>query len=134
MTKVITDGIDDLIDYIDDMLSESDPQFDAMLNEAGSIIETHWKRSAESHGHVDTGDMVKKTKYSIETKGGHKIAEIYPRGKDKRGARNAMKAFVCHYGTRNRKGSYWIDEAENDAMKEVEKRMNDMWAEYLSGK
>jgi hypothetical protein len=134
MTKVTTVGIDDLIDYIDDLLSESDPQFDAMLNEAGSIIETHWKRSAERHKHVDTGDMVKKTKYSIKTKGGHKIAEIYPRGKDKRGASNAMKAFVCHYGRPNKTGSFWIDEAENDAMKEVEKRMNDMWAEYLRGK
>ena len=46
---------------------------------------------------------------------GRLTVDVYPMGKDRKGVRNAEKAFIHHYGRSNMKGSRFVDIAESDA-------------------
>ena len=119
-----------------------DRQFDRMgrtmirqIVEAGAkAAEKRMAENTEARGHVRTGDMLKSigTNEYRETLGGGSV-DVYPQGDDRKGVRNATKAYVINYGrgkrpygkrpkkspTRNRTGDKFITGDESQAEKAV---------------
>jgi len=132
--KFTIDGLDEVLRSLEneggDKLAR---RTDAALKAgAKAMAETGWIPTAKKYGFIDTGDMIG----SIEPAGDviryrdSCSVEIYPQGKDRRGARNMTKAAILHYGTsggqslrrrKNKKNNvpgipttYWVDEAERE--------------------
>lgn len=107
---------------------------DAMLMAGAAVYQERWKHSAEEHGHVDTGDMVAAIGYprTPKTIKDVRTIDIYPLGKDRKGVRNAEKAFILHYGSSSIKGSRWIEDAERDAEQPAAIAMMDVWDEFVT--
>lgn len=72
-----------------------------------SAAETRLRELTEERRHVRTGDMfgsIAPTEYREWFGGGSQ--EVYPQGEDRKGVRNATKAYVINYGRgRRKKGS-----------------------------
>lgn len=68
-----------------------------MLDAGAEAAAQDWKDGITAHKHVDTGDMLNSVGVAPETRTGRK-REIYPLGTDRKGVRNAEKAFVINYG------------------------------------
>ncbi len=104
-----------------------------MLDEGAKIIEFNWVKAIKNHDHVDTGDMVNSIGVAKSSKTKN-FRDIYPQGKDRRGVRNAEKAFIAHYGKSGQLGSRFVDEAESNSDAECAAAMQNKLDEYLEKK
>lgn len=151
MARFQTDGIDSLIDSMTKLESDFPDAAMEMLFAGAEEVAEAWKESAIEHDLRDTDSMLESINYSkTPTKTGDiKSVEIYPQGMDKKGVRNAEKAFILHYGTnsaasiargekkarlRKKKyknpgipATYWVDTADEKAAPKVENRLWDMF-------
>ncbi|MBD5145641.1 MAG: hypothetical protein HDT21_07030 [Ruminococcus sp.] len=82
-----------------------------------------------------TGDMARSV---APTKGIKKIGdvsakEIYPQGKDRKGVRNAEKAFILHYGksNANQPPTRFVDAVEESAEDKAVSAMEDVFNKFL---
>lgn len=130
MAKFEIEGLDELIEDIARMEAGLDPVFEEMLDAGADEMVKSWKAAIIKHGHIDTGQMlrhVKSSKKKASRGSNQRQAEIYPRGKDKRGIRHASKAFMRHYGTSKKAGTHFVDDAEKEgneaAFERVSKNM-----------
>ena len=84
-----------------------------MLDMGAKIVTEEWKNSINRHDHIDSNAMID----SVGAKKGKakNLREIYPQGKDKKGVRNAEKAFIAHYGKSGQLGTRFVDEAEENS-------------------
>ena len=115
MARFDCTGLDDLIaDMQREGVALDGELADAMLKAGAEKVRDAWRQAAEMHNHRDTGDMIKSIGYASKPKDidGVRSIDIYPQGKDKKGVRNAEKAFVLHYGTSKITGSHWVDDAD----------------------
>ena len=133
MARFDTSGLDDMIREMTRMNLQSGELADAMCMAAAEEVRKGWRRSAEEHGHRDTGEMIESIGYARKPKdiGGIKSIDIYPQGKDSKGVRNAEKAFVLHYGTSKIEGSHWVDDADDYPGAEVEAALTQIWNDYV---
>ena len=70
-----------------------------MVEAGGKVADDRMKAATRAHMHVRTGDMlevIKPTPYREWFGGG--ATEVYPQGDDRKGVRNATKAYVINYG------------------------------------
>ena len=106
---------------------------DEMLIAGAEEVREVWKKSAEKHEHKDTGDMIASINYSRQVRkiGDIKEVDIYPQGKDRKGVRNAEKAFILHYGTSRISASHWVDDADEMAGPMVEERLINIFDDWL---
>lgn len=114
MAKFISTGMMGVIDRLDRMAGASDSMKREMLESAANIYVDTWKRVIRAKGHVRSGDMADSvgTVFSDESVGD---ATVYPQGKDRRGVRNAEKAFLLHYGWGRKKGNHFVEQIEREA-------------------
>jgi len=128
-----TSGLDDLIRDMQRMGQASGEVAKAMVNAAVIEIRDAWKESAEKHGLVDTGDMIGSIGFPapVASIGEALYRDVYPIGKDRKGTRNAEKAFVLNYGTSRIRPTYWVDEADQAAEPRVQERLEGIWDEFL---
>ena len=105
-----------------------------MIEVGGQECIKAWKIAIGMHGHSGegisgraTGEMMESVGIKFVKKDGKRCAEIYPLGKDKRGVRNAEKAFILHYGRSNMKGDHFVDDAEKIAEEEAIPAMVEIW-------
>jgi len=133
MARFRTEGLDDLIERMAEMELTTSELADEMLIAGAEEVREAWKKSAEKHEHRDTGDMINSIDYSRRVRkiGDIKEVDIYPQGKDKKGVRNAEKAFILHYGTSRIPASHWVDDADEMAGPMVEERLWTMYDEWL---
>ncbi len=133
MARFRTEGLDDIIEQMTAMGETTGELADEMLYAGAGEVRQAWKESAEKHKHRDTGDMIKSIDYSKKpTKiGDIKSVDIYPMGKDKKGVRNAEKAFLLHYGTSKIEGSHWVDDADDMAGPKVEERLTEIFNKWM---
>lgn len=133
MARFDTSGLDDLVRDMERMGAATGPVADAMVHAAVIEIRDAWRESAEAHGHRDTGAMIDSIGYSsAPIKLSDAIArDVYPQGKDKKGVRNAEKAFVLHYGSKRIQGDNWVDDADAAAGPRVQAKLEQMWGEFL---
>lgn len=136
MARFDTSGIDDVIRQMRDLQELAGPTADRMLMAGAEQVKIAWRQSAERHGHRDTGDMIDAIGYPRKprTVDDVRAIDIYPQGVDHKGVRNAEKAFILHYGTSKRKGSHWIDDADEAAGPLVQAEMERIWDDYLRGR
>lgn len=128
-------GLDELIKDMNRHLELADRVFDEMLEAGAEEVKQVWIRTANKYDHRDTGDMIAAIDWVKRPSGlgGLKNAHIYPQGKDKRGTRNASKAFWRHYGTSKKVGTYWVDTANEEANRTVPPILFEMWKNFLRG-
>lgn len=107
---------------------------DKMIAAGAEIVKESWQESARRHGHLDTHDMINSIGYKPSKRSGDvRSVDIFPQGKDRKGVRNAEKAFILHYGSSSIKGSHWVDEAEDIAEERVVQTFERIWDEHLKG-
>ena len=128
-----TTGLDQLIADMNRLGEGSGEMAEAMVNAAVREIKAAWVKSAEAHGLRDTGAMIASIGFPepVQSMGGILYRDVYPQGKDRKGTRNAEKAFILNYGTSRIRPTYWVDEADAAAGPALQRRLEDMWGEYL---
>ena len=152
MARFEVDGLENLfreMEYYDRM---SGPTADKMLIAGAEEVKKAWKEEAQRRGFKDSGAMINKTGFPRAVTRASDIAaiDIYPQGKDKRGKRNAEKAFILHWGTtsaaaqkRRKKKKFtgpgiprtlWVDDADKAAGPKVLEVYTRIWDEFLEGK
>lgn len=135
MARFETRGFDELLAEMKRLGELSGEVADRMLLAGAEEVKEAWKTSAKKHGHRDTGDMIDSIDYPRKPKdaGGVRSVDIYPQGKDRKGVRNAEKAFVLNYGTKKNPGSHWVDDADAASGEPVMAAMTAIWDEHLKG-
>ncbi len=133
MARFRTNGIDDLIEDMKRLGELTGVAADRMLMAGAEEVRDAWRRSAVAHEHIDTGDMANsvgfaKTPIAI---GGIRSIDIYPQGKDRKGVRNAEKAFILHYGSSSIRATHWVDRADDMAEGPVTRRMTEIWERFM---
>lgn len=131
MARFDTTGLDALIDEMRAEGELSSSVADDMLMAGADEVAKAWKRAAEEHGLRDTGDMINSIGYPRTPKnvGDIRTIDIYPQGVDRKGVRNAEKAFILHYGTSKRPGTHWVDDADRYSGETVVPAMQKIWNE-----
>lgn len=134
MSRFSTSGIDELMSEIE-KLDLNDEEMDGLLFAGAEEIEEAWKDSATEHDLIDTGDMIESTGHTKpKSVDGAREVDIYPLGKDRKGVRNAEKAFINHYGTSKIKATHFVDEAEENAADNVQQAMGNEYDRLVEKK
>lgn len=82
---------------------------------------------------VDWGDLVQSVKATkVINTGANSSVEVYPQGKDRKGVRNAEKAFVAEYGKSNMTARPWMATANNQYAKDVHEAMRKVWEAMIN--
>lgn len=131
-----TTGLTELISKFESPKNIDDETIDAMLNTGAEIVKASWTRSAEAAGHRKTGDMIGSIGFNKKPK---KVSDssriyVYPLGNDRKGVRNAQKAFTLNYGSSEITGSRFVEVAETSAEPVAEKAMEDVFTSKLKEK
>lgn len=107
---------------------------DAMLMAAAGAVRQEWQNAIRQFGHIDTGDMLSKVGYPRQpsTISDVRSIDVYPQGKDRRGVRNAEKAFIAHYGRVHQTGSGFVDVADRNSAAPVQAAMTAIWDHYIA--
>ena len=129
MARFDMSGLDGIIRDMQAMGQDTGPVADAMLMTGAEQVAEAWRRSAEEHELRDTGDMIASIGYPRKPSGigSAKSIDIYPQGVDRKGVRNAEKAFILHYGRSNMKGDHFVDNAERIAEQNAVPVMQEIW-------
>jgi len=156
MARFDTSGLDDLIRDMNAMGESTGELAEEMLFAGADVVKESWRYAAAMHDLKDTGDMIESIGYPRQpTRAGDVISlDIYPQGKDRKGVRNAEKAFILHYGTSSaasikrgerrawRKGkkyknpgipaTHWVDDADDIAGDRVLPRLLAIFDRWLA--
>ena len=127
-------GFDELIEQMKKQSDLMDTAAAEVLEAGAEVLVKSWQDAIKQYGLIDTGDMlnsVAPTKAVVTT--GFKYIEVYPQGVDRKGVRNATKAFVNHYGRGNRQATHFVDTAEKNAAGPAVEAMAEVWAKKLEG-
>lgn len=121
------DGCEEIAQQLLRMGENGTKYADALLAAGGQRVREAWVRSAQGHGHVDTGAMVASITMGKPkpTDTGRSVT-IYPKGYDGK-RRNADKAFILHYGSSRIKPDHWVDDADAEAAQTAPEAMIDLW-------
>ena len=136
MAQFSTDGIDQIAAEMAWMGEAAGETADEMLLAGAEEVKRAWKETAERHGYRETGDMIESIRADKAPKSDAndvRRISVYPRGEDRKGVRNAEKAYVLHYGTSKIHGSHWVDEADQDAGPMVQDVFEKIWDRHLKG-
>lgn len=136
MAQFSTDGIDQIAAEMAWMGEAAGEVADEMLLAGAEEVKRAWKETAERHGYRETGDMIESIRADKAPKSDAndvRRISVYPRGEDRKGVRNAEKAFLLHYGTSKIHGSHWVDEADQDAGPMVQDVFEKIWDRHLKG-
>ncbi len=126
------EGFDELVADLKknaDLLDSAAPE---MLQAGAAVVADAWRDAIQSHGLIDTGDMLDSVAPSnlVNSSTEKKIA-VYPQGRDRKGIRNAEKAFINHYGASRRKATHFVDDAETKAEGPAVEAMAAVWYNKL---
>lgn len=133
MARFDTSGIDDIIDQMRRMGEMTGEMADEMLLAGAEEVKEAWRQSAIQHDLKETGDMIESIDYAREPirVGDVKAIDIYPRGKDRKGVRNAEKAFRLHYGWSKFIGTRWVDDADRWSEETAPAAMREVFEKYM---
>ena len=136
MARFDTSGLDDVIKSVTRLGEEGKTVGDEMLLAAAEEVKQAWKQSAEMHRLKDTGDMIASINYSRtpKTAGDVRSIDIYPLGKDRKGVRNAEKAFILHYGSSKIPATHWVEDADEAAGPRVKEAMERVFNNFINGR
>lgn len=126
------EGFDELLADLKkngDLIDDAAPE---MLQAGAAVVADAWRDAIKTHDLIDTGDMLDSVgpTDAINTSTEKKIA-VYPQGRDRKGIRNAEKAFINHYGASRRKATHFVDDAETKAEQPAVDAMAAVWYDKL---
>lgn len=137
---ISTSGIDSLAAEFKD-LSEVDKNelTEKMLKAGAEVITDEWKRGIKQvvkHDGRSTGEMLESVAPSkkITHKGDVSSIAVYPQGKDRKGVKNAEKAYILHYGKSGQMGTRFVDEIESSAESKAFEAMEKILNDFTGGK
>lgn len=132
MARLTFDGIDDVVKDMQRMGQLSGKVADEMLAKGAEKMQKSWVSVINRRNLIDTRAMRKSVKPTKpkEIYGG-KSVDIFPKGKDKKGVRNAEKAFILHYGKSGFDATHFVDEVVQEGEPEAQKAMSDRWNEFI---
>lgn len=108
-------GIHEIAVSMNKRADEIGDTVESMLKAGANVVIAAQKDSAVRHRHIDTGDMLKSIKATRPKRKDYSSSiDIYPQGKDRKGIRNADKAFILNYGCSSIPGSRWVQEANEN--------------------
>ena len=133
MARFDMTGLQPIIDEMSKLGLEVGDVADSMLMAGADEVADAWRRAARTHGLIDTGDMFDSIGYpnTAKTIGGYRSIDIYPQGRDRKGVRNAEKAFILHYGTSKLEATHWVDTADDYCAETVVPAMTKVWDEFI---
>jgi hypothetical protein len=120
MARLDTTGLDEVIQDMERMGQMSGAIAEQMVDAAAQVIRDSWKKEGAQFtksGNRAHGDMVNSVGFpeGVQKTGNLLYCEIYPQGKDRKGVRNAEKAFILHYGKKGYPATHWVDDADANA-------------------
>lgn len=155
MARFDTQGLDELLADMKKQGELVGEVADKMLMAGAEEVKNAWRASAERNQLRDSGDMIESIGFprKPKTAGDVRTIDIYPQGRDRKGVRNAEKAFILNYGTAGsnslnaqrkrkkqdkRKGpgipaTHWVDDADKASGEPVMAAMERIWDEHLKG-
>ena len=135
MARLEMDGFDELLAEMKRMGELSGEVADKMLMAGAEEVKKAWRQSAKRVPHRVSGDLIESIDYARKPKtaGDIRTIDIYPQGKDRKGVRNAEKAFILNYGTKTRTASHWVDDADRASGEPVMQAMTEIWGKHLEG-
>lgn len=134
MAKMTIYGLDETTEQMVRMGQLTGQVASEMLLDGAAEMKTAWQDTITMFAHVDTGEMRRKVGYNKKPKSvmeGTKTLDIYPLDKDKRGTRNATKAFILHYGRSNMTGSHFVDKVVADGEPKAVAAMEARWDRFI---
>ena len=139
MARFDTTGLDELLADMKQHGELIGETADKMLLAGAEVAKDAWKKAIEKAGLIDHRDMIDSVGFARnpKTAGDVRMIDIYPQGKDRKGVRNAEKAFVNHYGTSSSKGvkaTNFVDDADEMAVEGIMEAYERIWDEHLKGK
>lgn len=104
MARVNTLGLEKEIRSLNLLGVKVKPKVEEMLEAGADLIIRDTRTAADSHGLRDTGRMIKSIGHgNVVSNTSEASIEVWPKGRNKRGERNAVVGFVQHYGRRYEK-------------------------------
>lgn len=141
MAKLFVSGFDELSKELSELGEDVRELAKAMVLAGSDLMAQQWETTARAYGHIGKsrkgyqgGQMIASIGYGknpVEV-GGVVRNDIYPKGTDTKGVRNAEKAFLLHYGTSSYKGDHWVDEANELGAAIAYDKMASMLDQYIS--
>lgn len=99
-----------------------------MLISGAAVLTNAQRAEIKQMGLVDTGDMLKSVKPThVKKTSDGSVIEVYPQGTDRKGVRNAEKAFIAEYGKSGVRAKPWMSSANAKCADAVHKAMRDVW-------
>jgi hypothetical protein len=155
MARFDTAGLEDVLREMEHYGEMVGPVADEMLIAGAEAVKKAWQEEATKRQFSDSGDMIKSIGFPRKavSAGDIQTIDIYPQGVDKKGVRNAEKAFILHYGTqgsgsknaqrKRRKrdkvkgpgipATHWVDDADRASEATVQAAFERIWDNYLKG-
>lgn len=146
MAVITTSGFSDLLKDLQGLADDTENIVEGMLDAGADVAVEAWRDGIqqEEHkirasdgkgyvnkrGYVDTGDMLQSVGRASNTRKKN-TAEIYPQGKDRKGVRNAEKAFILNYGTSSYQGSRFVEDLEEKASPDIYAAMGNVMDDAL---
>lgn len=133
MARFEVAGLDEVIKEMTQMGQLTGQVAKKMLLVGAEEVKKAWKESAEAHELRDTGEMIASIGYAQQPKdaGGMLTIDIYPQKTDRRGIRNAEKAFILHYGTSSIEKTLWVDDADRISTEKAVPAMIAVWDDFI---
>lgn len=133
MARFDTSGLDDVMREMTRMGEQTGDVAQAMIQTGAYYVREAWRRAADEMDHRITGDMIESIGYARypSSFGEALYIDIYPQGKDRKGVRNAEKAFILHYGSSKLQGSRWVDLADEYSEETAIPAMRQVWEKYI---
>ena len=131
MARFEAEGLDELIASLEGDKKLFDSAAHDMLQAGGEVIAEAWRDAIRAHDLIETGDMLNAVRvFDVATEHVKKVT-VYPEGRDRKGIRNAEKAFINHYGASRRKATHFVDDAETKAEGPAVDAMAAVWFDKL---
>ena len=105
-----------------------------MLNAGAKIMRQEMQQAMKEAKLKDSGDMIKSVKSGgiKYDKNGEKYVEVRPRGYDRKGNPNNLKARIAEFGNSKRPARPWLSKAENKGFPKVQERMQEIFDEHMN--
>lgn len=133
MARLITSGFDKLEEDLYKIEGNIDKLAVAMVQQGAELMAQQRAATARAYGHIKTGEMISSIGYAKKprTIAGVVRNDVFARGKDNDGTRNAEKEYLLHYGWSNYDGDHWVDEADQLGSEIAYDKMSAMMDRYI---
>lgn len=106
----------------------------AMVKAGSKEAVKAYQASILANDHKKTGDMLRSVgPGKLHESGDEVYQEVYPKGQDRRGVDNYLKAKRANFGTSKRAGSRFVDQAYEEAQEPVAAAMEKVFEKQMGG-